>query len=174
MSKPKTYSLLNLKFLFFLLIIFILFFSLILCSIGTIKILSEFGKNLKINIAGILLFVLNSFLIFFIGRIIYMYITYVSHERNKIVKIDTENETLTFSKNSNQNIIDSKNIERVELYLSTSNYRSLLRYFEYVKIITKDNKEYIITNFILNCSIFEKLFENVKKTKKLSDKIFLK
>ncbi|GAA4058751.1 hypothetical protein GCM10022388_26840 [Flavobacterium chungnamense] len=103
-----------------------------------------------------------------------MYITYVSNERNKIVKIDTENETLTFSKNSKQNIIDSKNIERVELYLSTSNYRSLLRYFEYVKIITKDNKEYIITSFILNCSIFENLFENVKKTKKLSDKIFLK
>jgi hypothetical protein len=103
-----------------------------------------------------------------------MYITYVSHERNKIVKIDTENETLMFSKNSNQNIINSKNIERVEMYLSTSNYKSLIRYFEYVKIITKDNEEFIITNFILDCSTFENLFENVKKTKKLSDKIFLK
>lgn len=102
-----------------------------------------------------------------------MYINYVWHERSKNVKIDFENESLTIFKNSNYQVIDSKNIERVEFYLSTSNYKSLMRYFEYMKFITKDNKEYIVTSFMLDHSTFENMFRNVKKTKKMSDRVFL-
>ena len=173
MSKIKTYSLLNVKFLYFSFIVFVIFFTVILCSIGNFKILSSFGDNIKISITGILFFALYLFLIFFLGRIIYMYINYVWHERSKNVKIDFKNETLTIFKNPDYQVIDSKNIEQIEFYLSTSNYRSLMRHFEYAKFITKDNKEYIVTSFIIDLSVFENIFNNVKKTKKLSDIIFL-
>ncbi len=173
MSKIKTYSLLNVKFFYLSFVVFVLFFSIILCSIGSFKILTNFRINIKTSITGILFFVLYLFLIFFFGRIIYIYIKYVLNEWRKNVKVDFKNETLTIFKNSNYHVIDSKNIERIEFYLSTSNYKSLMRYFEYVKFITNDNKEYVVTSLILDYSIFENMFKNVKKTKMLSDIIFL-
>jgi hypothetical protein len=48
-----------------------------------------------------------------------------------------------------------------------------MRYFGYIKLITIDEKELIITNFTLDYSIIENMFNDCKKIKKTNDIIYL-
>lgn len=173
MIKIKKYRLLNIKFLYFSFIVIIMLFSLIISTIGCITILAKFGENIKINVAGILAFTINVFLFFFLGRVLFLYITYSLHDLKTKVKLNLENKSFSIMKGSKHYEINSKNIQKIELNLSTSNYRSLYRYFEYSKFKTSGGEELLITTFILNHNIIENMFDNVKKIKITSDIVFL-
>ncbi|WP_396155849.1 hypothetical protein, partial [Flavobacterium macrobrachii] len=98
---------------------------------------------------------------------------YILNDIKTSIKIDFENEILKINKNSNSYILNSKNIKLIEFHLSSSDYKSLMRYFGYIKLITIDEKELIITNFTLDYSIIENMFNDCKKIKKTNDIIYL-
>lgn len=173
MKNNKNYNLLNVKFICFSLLVLVLLFALSLSIFGAVKILSEFGKNIKVSVVGIFALILSSYLLFFTCRIVFIFISYILNDIKTSIKIDFENEILKINKNSNSYILNSKNIKLIEFHLSSNDYKSLMRYFGYIKLITIDEKELIITNFTLDYSIIENMFNDCKKIKKTNDIIYL-
>jgi hypothetical protein len=174
MSKIKTYTLLNFNFLFgsLLIVFLILYFPLMLY--GTIKVLSGFWNNNKTaGYFGILLLILNSYLFYYFSLVIYQYAKYLWYEKNTRIEIDYENEIITIVKNSCPSILNSENLESIEFHLSTKHYKNLLRYFGYTKLFSQDGREFIITNFVLDHTLIENMFNSVKKIKKLNEIIYL-
>lgn len=173
MPKIKTYSLLNFKFVFgsiFILFI-ILFFSLMLY--GNLKILSGFWNgNSKTGYFGVFLLVLNGYLFSYLGLVVYQFMRYFWHERNTKIEIDLINETIILNRNSKTYIVSSENLNFVEFHLSTKHYKNLLRNFGYTKLICRE-REFIITNFILDYPLIENMFPTVKKIKKLDEIIYI-
>ena len=170
MPKIKTYSLFNFKFLFGSIFI-ILYFPLMFY--GNVKVLSGFWNgNSKAGYFGIFLLAVNCYLFYYLGVAVYQYIRYFWHDRNTKIHVDFTNGSIVLNKKSDSYVVSFENLESVEFHLSTKHYKSLLRYFGYTKLICTE-KEFIITNFVLNYSIIENMFPRVKQIKKLDEIVYL-
>lgn len=174
MSKIKTYTLLNSNFLFgsLLMVFIILYFPLMLY--GTVKVLSGFWNNNETaGYFGILLLIINSYLFYYFSLVIYQYAKYLWYEKNTRIEVDYENEIIAIVKDSYTYVFNSENLKSIEFHLSTQHYKNLLRYFGYTKLISQDGREFIITNFVLDYTLIENMFNSVKKIKKLNEIIYL-
>jgi len=140
---------------------------------GIVKLLSGFWNgNSKVGYFGVFLLAVNCYLFYYFGLVVYQYIRYSWHERNTKIQVDFTNESIILNNNSNSYVVSFENLESVEFHLSTKHYKNLLRYFGYTKLICGE-REFIITNFVLNYSLIENIFSRVKQIKKLDEIIYL-
>ena len=173
MTKIKTYTLINFKFIFATLLFLLSCSIIIFCIFTGIRFFPYLSSiNTKTIFFTILFYLLLIYLFYRFSQLAYMFLRYFWHEKFTRIIIDYQNETITTINNSKYTF-NSENLRLIEFHLSTKNHRNPLYDFGYTKLYSHDGKEIIITNLILNYSKIENMLNDVKKIKKLDDIIYL-
>jgi hypothetical protein len=80
-----------------------------------------------------------------------------------------ENKDLDFSKTFTE-----ENLQTIEFNISTKDSKNLTSEYDFIKLTTIDEKEYFITNLILNSSELLDIFPKVKRIIKLNSINYLR
>lgn len=175
MPRNTTYQLLNFRFLIGSVFIVFLFLFLPFMTYIMIKTIGGFwNDDTKAGYTGLFLLLINIFLFYHLGTVLYLYLQYLIHDKNTRIEIDETDQTITIRKTGTFYILNSENIKYIEFHLSSKHYKNLLRNFEYTKFYSDNGNQFIITNFILDYKVVENMLESVKKIKRVNEINYLK
>lgn len=165
----KTYKLLSIRFILRVLFVALLICIFFLFTYLTVHTLKGFtNNNYKLGYIGLGFLCLNVYLIYYFGTIFLIFYKYVQNEKDRKITIDFENKNISILENREFNILDSNNLKLIEFNCSTLNSKNLLSEYDFVKFYTSDEREFIITNIIINSSKIDKLFPSIKRTVKFN------
>lgn len=168
-------SKLNLIFKFLFLIVLSTIFVCILYA--TISALSGFSSgNIKLGCIGIGFTLLSLYAIYYFGTFCKLFFQYLSNDFKREIIVDYKSDKLIIKdiKNENSKTFTTENLKVIEFNLSSKSSNNLLSEYEFIKLITKNNEEYFITNLILNSSDILSFLPTVKKTTKFNRINYLK
>ena len=159
--------------MFNVLLLFILGFIIF---IAIYKLYGFFNNSFKDGYIGIGFFLLSVYAIYYFGTVFKLFFQYYSNDKNRGISIDFQNNRLIidnkeagFSKTFTQ-----ENLQTIEFNISTKDSRNLTSEYDFVKLTTIDEKEYFITNLILNSSELLDIFPKVKRIIKLNSINYLR
>ncbi len=175
--KVKHYKISNFKLMamtmFNLLLLFLLV-GFIFLTIHTLK--GFFNNNIKLGYIGIGFLLLSVYAVYYFGTVFKLFFQYYSNDKNTEISIDFKNNRLIidhkdvgFSKTFTE-----ENLQTIEFNISTKDSRNLTSEYDFVKMTTIDEKEYFITNMILNSSELLDIFPKIKRIIKLNSINYLR
>lgn len=173
----KHYKISNFKLImrtmFYLMLLFILGF---IVFIAIYKLYGFFNNNFKDGYIGIGYSLLSVYLIYYFGTVFKLFFQYYRNDKNREISIDFQNNRLIIH---NKDMDFSKtftkeNLQTIEFNISTKDSKNLTSEYDFVKLIAVDEKEYFITNLILNSSELLDIFPKVKRIIKLNSINYLK
>jgi hypothetical protein len=159
------------KTMFNLLLLFLL---VVFITTHTIK--GFFNNNFKLGYIGIGFLLLTGYVVYYFGTVFKLFFQYYRNDKNREISIDFQNNRLIivnkamgFSKTFTQ-----ENLQTIEFNISTKDSKNLTSEYDFVKLIAVDEKEYFITNLILNSSELLDIFPKVKRIIKLNSINYLR
>ncbi len=165
----KTYKLFTSRFILRVLFIALLIFIFILFTYLTIHTLSGFtNNNNKLGYIGLGFLCLNFYLIYYFGSVFLLFYKYIRNEKGRKITIDFENRSIAILKNCEFIILDSNNLKLIEYNYSTLYSKNLLSEYDFVKFYTFDEREFTITNMIINSSKYDQLFPSINRVVKFN------
>jgi hypothetical protein len=175
--KVKHYKISTLKLMgmtmFNLLLLFLLV-GFIFLTLHTLK--GFFNNNMKLGYIGIGFLLLSIYAVYYFGTVFKLFFQYYSNNKNTEISIDFKNNRLTME---NKDLDFSKtfteeNLQTIEFNISTKDSKNLTSEYDFIKLTTIDEKEYFITNLILNSSELLDIFPKVKRIIKLNSINYLR
>jgi hypothetical protein len=159
--------------MFYVMLLFLLGF---IVFIAIFKLYGFFNNNIKDGYIGIGFSLLSVYLIYYFGTVFKLFFQYYANEKNREIIIDSKNDRLVI-KNIVEDLsktINQQNLKVIEFNITTKDSRNLTSEYDFVKLITIDDKEYFITNLILNSSELIDFLPKIKRTIKINSINYLR
>ncbi len=159
--------------MFYVMLLFILGVSVF---IAIFKLYGFFNNRLKDGYIGIGYSLLSVYLIYYFGTIFKLFFQYYRNDVNRKISIDFQNNRLTIDHKDIDftKTFTEENLQTIEFNVSTKDSKNLTSEYDFVKLTTIDEKEYFITNLILNSSELLDVFPKVKRIIKLNSINYLR